>query len=183
MFKRIMILVLLVGGISLLNAGDDVREISEESVGFIGVEAGGTWVQGDTGGFFGELNHKGKGASIGVRLGAQNEQWRSMLDIDYFNSDDDDQNYERGMIQVDYFISPNTFNTTTFRPYIGLNGGFVNYESTGINETGFTYGGDTGFTVGLGKSIDLDVAYRYSIAGPEELDNMHNLVVGINYLY
>ena len=32
-------------------------------------------------------------------------------------------------------------------------------------------------------SVDLDLTYRYSIAGPHEFDNIHNVVVGINYLY
>jgi len=183
MFKRAVLLTLFVGVMSLVNAGDDTREISEESVGFIGVEVGGAWIQGETGGFFGEANHKGSGASLGVKLGAQNEQWKSSVIIDYFNSDDDDQTYERAMVQVDYFIAPTTFATPTFRPYIGLNGGYLNYESTGVNESGMTYGGDIGFSVGVGDSVDLDLTYRYSIAGPEEFDNIHNVVVGINYLY
>ena len=184
MFKKGILLALLIGVISLANAGDNAREISEESVGFIGIEVGGALIQGDTTGtIFGEVNHKGKGVSFGVKLGAQNEQWKSSVIIDYFNSDDDDQMYERAMIQVDYFIAPTMFATSAFRPYIGINGGYLNYESTAINENGITYGGDIGFNVGVSDSVDLDLTYRYSIAGPHEFDNIHNVVVGINYLY
>jgi len=179
-----MVTALILGASTFANAGDNTRQISEQSEVFIGVELGATFLQGDTGDpVFGELNHDGSGASIGLRLGAQNAQWRSMLILDYFDSDDDDQTYERGMIQVDYYIMASNFTTTTFRPYIGINGGYINYESTGIDESGFTYGGQVGFTAAVSDNIDFDVAYRYSLANPDELDHVGNVVFGINYLY
>ncbi len=184
MFKKAMVIALILGVSSYVNAGDNTRKISEQSEVFVGLELGATFVQGDTGDpVFGELNHDGSGASIGLRLGAQNNKWRSMVLIDYFDSDDDDQSYERGMIQVDYYLMASNFSTTTFRPYIGLNGGYLNYESTAIDESGFTYGGQLGFTAAVSDKIDLDVAYRYSVANPDELDHIGNVVFGINYLY
>jgi len=184
MLKRLVTTILVLGMGSFLSAGDDVRSISDASEVFVGVEVGATMIQGDTGDLvFGELNHEGSGASIGLRLGAQNVQWRSMLVLDYFNSDDDDQTYERGMVQVDYYIMPSSFNTIAFRPYIGINGGYMNYESTGIDESGFTYGGQAGFTMSVLDNVDLDVAYRYSFAGPDELDHIGNVVFGVNYRY
>ncbi len=185
MFKKVMVTALMLGVSSFANAGDNTRQISEESEVFIGVELGGTFVQGDTGDpVFGEPNHDGSGASFGLRLGAQNAQWRSMVVLDYFNSDDDDQTYERGMIQVDYYLMPSNFNTTSFRPYIGINGGYANYETTGIEDAnGFTYGGQVGFTAAVSDNIDFDVAYRHAFAGPDELDHIGNVVFGVNYLY
>jgi len=183
MMKKMLTTVFALGMITSLNAGDNTRSISEESEVFIGAELGGTMVQGDTGGVLGELNHEGSGASIGIRFGAQNALWRSMVIFDYFNSDDDDQTYERGMVQVDYYIMASNFNTTTFRPYVGLNAGYMNYESTNIDESGFTYGGQLGFTAAVSNSFDFDVGYRYSMAGPDELDHIGNVVFGVNYLY
>ena len=178
-----MVAALLLGANSSLYAGDNARSVSDVSEAFIGLELGGTFVQGDTGGPLGELNHDGTGASVGLRLGAQNAAWRSMLVLDYFDSDDDDQTYERAMIQVDYYLMSSTYNTTAFRPYIGLNGGYVNYESTAVDESGFSYGGQVGFTAAVSENIDFDIAYRYSVASPDELDHIGNVVFGLNYLY
>jgi len=181
--KKSKVALLALFASMVVNAGDGVREISEESQPFIGVEIGGTFVQGDTGGPLGELNHEGSGASVGLRLGAQNDQWRSMLLLDYFSSDSDMQNYERAMIQVDYYVTPSTFDTTAFRPYVGLNGGYLNYEGDTIDESGFTYGGQLGFTAAMTETVDFDVAYRYSVTGFDELDHVGNVAFGVNYLY
>ena len=185
MFKRIMMVALGLGIGTYAYAGDSTRQISEESEVFVGAEVGAVLIQGDTDGtLLGEKNHDGSGVSIGLRLGAQNAMWRSMVILDYFNSDSDDQTYERAGIQVDYYIMASSFNTTAFRPYIGINGGYANYESTGISDVnGFTYGGQVGFTAAVYDNIDFDVAYRHAFAGPDELDHIGNVVFGVNYLY
>ena len=180
MLKRAIVTLLVLGISSFLSAGENTRQISDTSEVFIGVEAGAAFVQGDTAL---EPNHEGTSASIGIRFGAQNQQWRSMLIVDYSNNTDDNQKYERGMIQVDYFIPIWQMGNAAFKPYVGINGGYMNYESTGIDESGFTYGAQIGFTAGVSDTIDLDVAYRYSVASPDAIDNIGNVVVGINYLY
>ena len=182
MLKRVVTTLLVLGASSFLNAGDDIRQIGDTSEVFIGVELGATFVQGDT---LLELNHEGDGASVGLRLGAQNAQWRSMAVLDYFNSDDDDQTYTRGTVQVDYYIMASDFSTAEFRPYVGVNGGYMNYESSavGIDENGVTYGGQIGFTSAISTNVDLDMAYRYSITNPSEMDHIGNLVFGVNFLY
>lgn len=181
--KKLVITGFVLAFGAFATAGDNTQKISEESEVFIGVEIGGTMLQGDTGGILGESNHEGDGVSLGLRLGAQNAMWRSMVVFDYFNSSKDDQNYERLMIQVDYYVLATQFQATAFRPYVGVNGGYMNYESYSIDESGFTYGGQLGFTASVTKNIDLDLALRYSIATPDEIDNVGNVAVGINYLY
>ena len=185
MFKQIMIVALGLGIGVCAYAGDNTRKISEESEVFVGVELGAVLIQGDTDGTpLGEKNHDGSGVSIGFRLGAQNAMWRSMVLFDYFNSDDDDQTYERAMVQVDYYIMAANFSTTAFRPYVGVNAGYANYETTGKSDiNGFTYGGQVGFTAAVSDTIDFDVAYRHAFAGPDELDHIGNVVFGVNYLY
>ncbi len=183
MLRKTVFAVLVAGMATFVNAGDGVNQVSEETEVFIGAEIGGTMVQGDVGdpvlGL--DQNYEGTGASIGLRLGAQNLQWRSMLMFDYF--DKDAQTYERIMAQIDYFISPNRFSTTAFRPYIGVNGGYMNYEGGTVDESGFTYGGQAGFTTAVTQNIEVDLAYRYNVTTFDELDNVGNVAFGINYLY
>jgi len=182
MLRKAITAVLVLGVSTFVSAGDNTRSISETSEVFIGAELGATMAQGRTGGVFGVENYDDMGLSLGLRLGAQNALWRSMVVVDYF--DNDVQNYERAMIQVDYYVMSNRFNTTTFRPYIGLNGGYANYEATGVlDDSGFVYGGQIGFTASVSENIDLDVAYRHSIASPDDLDHIGNVVFGVNYLY
>jgi len=180
MLRSVISIALVLGTTALLSAGDDTRIIGEESEVFIGAEGSVAMVQGNS--FWG-VNHEGSGPAVGIRLGAQNENWRSMVVVDYFDSEDDDQNYERGIVQVDHFLFNNQFNTVAFRPYIGANVGYLNYESMTADESGMTYGGQVGFTAGVSNAIDLDVAFRYSVAAPDDLDHIGNLVFGVNWLY
>jgi len=170
--------------VSLLSAGDNTERLGGKTQSFIGIELGGTMVQADIVGDFGEeLNHKGTGLSFGLRLGAQNTQWRSMLFLDYFDSKGDNQNYERLGVQVDYFLVSSMLESSAFRPYIGLNGSYLNYESTDIDESGFGYGGEIGFVVAINQMIDLDLEYRYSVSSFDRMANVGSVVLGLHYVY
>lgn len=180
MLKSVISVALLLGVTSVLNAGDDTRVPSDSSEVFVGAEGAMALVQGNS---FWDVHHKGSGPSLGLRIGAQNEDWRSMAVVDRFNSDDDDQNYERAMIQVDHFLFKDRFQSDAFRPYIGLNVGYLNYESLTANDNGVAYGGQVGFAAGVSDTVDLDVAFRYDVAVPDNIDHIGNLVFGLNYLY
>ncbi|MFT7880721.1 MAG: hypothetical protein ABXS91_10045 [Sulfurimonas sp.] len=160
---------------STLNAAD-----VSEGKKFIGLEAGMAKIQADT---LAGPDHEGDDVEFGFRLGAQNDTWRTMLVFDYFDSSDDDQNYEKGLVQFDYYLFNNESETFSFRPFIGLNVGYMNYESTYIDENGFLYGGQAGVIVGITESVDLDVMYRYSFTGADQTDHVEGLVVGFNYFY
>lgn len=170
---------------SSLNAGDN----SLNTKGLIGFEVGAAKIQADTA-FPIESNFKGSGdVEFGVRLGAQNESWRTMFIFDYYDSEDDNQNYEKGLFELDYFIFTTVSDEITFSPYIGINAGYMNYESDGfginesIDESGFLYGGQIGFVFGLGESADLDLTYRYSLTDATQTDHMESFLVGINYIF
>jgi len=178
--KNIFLTVAMLGAGTFLSAGENSRQVSDATEVFIGVELGAAMVQGDTPL---EINHDGSGASIGLRIGAQNTEWRTMAIVDLYDSDDDDQRYTRGFLQVDYYVMASRFATTAFRPYMGINGGYLKYESTGIDESGVSYGGQVGFTAAVSENIDFDVAFRYSITNPDEIDHIGNVVFGVNYLY
>lgn len=147
---------------------------------FIGFEAGAAKIQADT---LLTLDHDGEDVEYGIRIGAQNDSWRTMIVFDYFDSKDDDQNYEKGLIELDYYLYNAESDMASFRPFIGLNVGYMNYESTNIDENGFLYGGQAGFIIGLTESIDIDVMYRYSLTSADKTDHVESLVVGFNYLY
>ncbi len=106
-----------------------------------------------------------------------------MLVFDYFDSTDDDQNYEKGMLQLDYFFLSSEDKSDAFRPYIGFNGGYMSYESEGIDESGFLYGGQIGFAYALTDNFDVDLMYRYSLTDVAHTDHIESIVLGLNWLY
>ena len=155
---------------------------------FIGFEAGAAKIQADTCLVNDEdtlfvNDHEGDDVEFGLRLGAQNDEWRTMLVFDYFDSSDDDQNYEKWFVQFDYFLFNNESESFSFSPFIGINAGYMNYESTYIDEDGFLYGGQAGFIFGVTEHFDIDVMYRYSFTDAAHTDHVESVVVGLNYFY
>ena len=159
---------------------------------FIGFEVGYATVQGDVGGGFfpGDIirDYDGSDVEYGIRLGLQNEEWRTTLGFNYFDSTSDGhkQNYEKVLLSVDYFFfnQPNN----PLKPYIGLNAGYVNYESTdNIDMNGLVYGGQIGLTYSVNDNVDLDLMYRYSLSDATQddrdasLDHIGSFVFGVNY--
>ena len=151
-----------------------------DSKGFLGLEFGAATVEGER---LNDFNHQGSAVEYGLRLGAQNDEWRATFVFDYFDSTDDDQNVEKGLLLVDYFFFENDESGMSVRPFIGGNVGLVNYESTGVDATDFVYGGQGGVVIGVNENIDFDLSYRYSLSGSEQINNMGSLVFGFNYLY
>jgi len=179
MVKKIAVTLLSAALGSSLYAGN-----ISQSESFIGLEVGAATIQANTAGFFGEPNYEGTDVEYGLRLGAQYNEWRTMFVFDYFDSTDDNQNYEKGFISVDYFFLNSGTESASFRPYIGLNAGYMNYESSpDIDENGFLYGGQVGFAYRVTDSIDLDLLYRYSLTDTAETDHIGSVVFGINYIY
>ena len=161
-----------------------------ENARFLGLEVGAATVQADTGGIFGESDFKGSGAEFGLRIGAQSEEWRTMFVFDYYDNSDDAQKYAKGLLQIDYFfLAGGAMEKSRFNPYMGINGGYMNYESVvdstiyDIDESGFLYGGQVGLTVGLMDSVDLDIMYRYSLTDAAQTNHIESFVFGINYIY
>jgi hypothetical protein len=178
MLKKILI-PFVVLSLSAVNAGDYEMEANPSKV-FIGVQVGNAWVQGT---HESDQNYKTNGLSYGLRLGAQNSEWRTMLTFDRFKNDE--ASYERGEIHADYLLHVMSgAESMGIIPFIGVNGGYANYEAKGgINENGFTYGAEAGVIVDLTENIDVDVMYQYTIGYADAFDHVGNLKVGINYKY
>ena len=181
MIKKIVIAGLCMVLGSSLNAG----EISENKT-FLGLEVGYSEVQGERL-LLGEdtyFENTDKDVMLGIRLGIQNEEWRTMLVFDYYDNKDSDQNVEHGLLTVDYFFLGREYTSeTTLTPYIGGNLGYANYESSFVDASGMTYGAQAGFIVDVSAIIDLDFSYRYSLSTTDELDHMGSFVFAVNYMY
>lgn len=175
MVKRITAVLISTMIGSTLYAGN----YDTDTKGFIGLSVGAATVEGER---LNDFNHEGSGSEFGLRFGAQSNEWRATFAFNYFDSEEDDQNVEKGMLMVDYFFMTNS-SDIDIRPFIGANVGMINYESTGVDVTDFIYGGQAGVILGLGENIDLDLSYRYSLAGSDQVNNMGSIVFGLNYLY
>ena len=191
MIKKLGIVLLCTTLGSILYARDDISK----SRPFIGLEIGYATVQGDVGGFFPntiERDYEGSDIEYGIRLGAQKEDWRTTLSFNYYDSTSDDraQNYEKYMVAFDYFVLSATETSSAIKPYIGINAGYINYESTNdIDMSGFVYGAEAGIVFSAADNVDLDLMYRYSLSNATQddrdasLDHVGSIVFAVNYLF
>ena len=175
MLKKIAIALLCVGLGSTLYARDEISV----GKGFVGLEVGYGMVQGDT---WYELGHEGDNIEYGVRLGAENEEWRTMFVFDYFDSASDDQNVEKGFLMLDYFVYQ-SHTEINVKPFLGVNIGYANYESTGVDVSAFMYGGQIGVAFEVASQFEVDLAYRYSLSSEDEFDHTSSVTLGFNYLF
>ena len=179
--KMGMVLLYVILGSTLF-----ANDYSSNSKTFIGLEVGYAEVQGDVGYMINdaaiiEPNFTGDSdVEFGFRIGAQNDEWRTTLIFDYYDSADNDQNIEKGYLTIDYFLLKNE---SEFRPYIGANIGYASYESTFVEDSGLLYGGQAGIVVNIAEVIDLDLGYRYSLSDAEALDHIGSVLFGVNYIF
>ena len=158
-----------------LGSSVSAREISE-SQKFIGVEVSITEVQGE------QPGDSSDDVTYGLRVGAQNEKWRTMFTLNYFDSGE--HNVEKLFLSIDYFfLKTNVMDNYALQPYLGLNVGYMNFESTGVDESGFLYGMQGGVLLDVTEKIGLDLGYRYSLSNSDALDHTGDVVFGINYQY
>lgn len=178
MMKKMVVAITLSLGLWTLANAEDTFSSNK----FIGVEVGATNLQGDVGGIFATQDNKVNGIEYGLKVGAQKDIWRTTLILNFF--DKDDQNTEKFVGTFDYFfLNKNDNVTQTIEPYFGLNIGYVNYESTGIDESGVLYGGQAGFIVNMTDSVDVDLSYRYSLSTADSFDHSGSVILGLNYFY
>jgi len=155
---------------------------------FLGVEVGNTKIQAGrymTPGVESTYDefYNGDDVEFGIRIGAKNDDWKSTVLLDYYDSSDNDQNTEKMMLLVDYTLWKTDFGSMQLKPYLGGNVGYMNYESTYIEENGFLYGTQAGFSLGLSDILELDLSYRYSLTNMDTVDHMQSVMFGVNYLY
>jgi len=174
MIKRVAILLLCIVLGSSLYAREDISKSNT----FVGLEVGYAEVQGD---ILGEANFVGDyDVEFGIRIGAQRDQWRTTFIFDYYDSADNDQNIEQLLMTVDYFVLDNN---SAFRPFIGLNVGYANYESSYVEDSGILYGAQAGIVLEVAEMINMDLGYRYSLSDIDTLDHIGSVVFGVHYIF
>ena len=179
MFKKALI-PLMVAGMALgAQAGDYAVEANPSQV-FVGFDAGYSQVQGS---HLTDANYKTGGVAYGLRLGAQNTEWRTMVTVDRFMNKE--AGYLLGQIHTDYlFHILDGYTAMGIKPFLGLNGGYGNYEAKGgIDENGLTYGGEAGVIFDATENIDIDLMAQYSLSSAAAFDHAANVKMGINYKY
>ena len=126
-------------------------------------------------------NYDGSSGTFGVHLGGQEGQWRATLAYEYYDNGDE-QNYDLFLAQVDYLFLPNP--GRYFQPYIGVDLGYLNYETVGAKDSGgLAYGAAAGINIPVNDNIDIDVGLRYLFATQDEVDHIGSISIGINYFY
>jgi len=89
-----------------------------------------------------------------------------------------------GLVTIDYYVISSEAASVTIKPFIGLNIGYMGYESTFVDESDFLYGGQAGVVVNVSEQIDIDLSYRYSLTYESiAMDHFGVLMLGVNYLY
>ena len=182
MMKKVAIALLCLTLGSTLSARDDIFT----SKTFIGLEVGYAEVQGDVGYMKDDMvvikpNFTGDyDVEFGFKIGAQNNEWRTTFVFDYYDSTDNDQNIEKGYLTLDYFLLNNE---STFQPYIGLNIGYANYESSYVDDSGILYGAQAGIVLDIAEMVNVDIGYRYSLSDADALDHIGSVLFGVNYIF
>jgi opacity protein-like surface antigen len=156
-------------------AADNSSVVSSKR--FIGVEIGASEVQGET---LYDPSRSGTDVSYGVRIGAKEGVWRTTFLFNYYDNTDDDINTETMLLTVDYFFLESA---TNFQPYIGINAGYANYESTGVDDSGFLYGGQVGLLFDVSPMFDFDLSYRYSLTGMDVMDHAGSVMLSVDYKF
>jgi len=151
-----------------------------ESQKFIGVDVSMTEVQGD--GPSEIKSNLSNGTSIGLRLGAQNEEWRTTIGLNYFDAEG--RNVEKLYGSIDYFFfKTDGSESSIFNPFLGFSVGYANYESSEVDEDGFVYGGQAGLIIELLDDVSLDIGYRYTLSNSSVFDHASDVFFGLNYQY
>ena len=197
MVKRLAIILLCAALGSTLYARDDISQSSP----FIGLELGYATMKADASNYF-DLEgvypeYESSDIEYGVRIGAKKDDWRTTLIVNYLDTTNDNykQNYLKGSAEIDYLFSFTEGSASVLKPFLGLNVGYISYETGDTGHTyspsGFTYGGQVGIIYSVAETVDIDLKYRYT-AGANVTDDVDDrnwvqgigsIVFGLNYIY
>ncbi|CAA6801361.1 MAG: Unknown protein [uncultured Sulfurovum sp.] len=120
----------------------------------------------------------------GIRIGAQNDDWRTTLAARFMKSGGRD--YQKVMLDFDHFVWESLYKTdhVVFKPYLGGHLGWLRYtDDVSLSDNGFAYGGQLGLALTVLDEVDFDLGYRYTVTDIETVDNFGSFVFGVNYIY
>jgi len=175
MLNRIFISILLV---LTFSQGKD----SFSSERLLGIEVGYSNVNSNS-----AIGIKESGSSIeyGFQIGAQNKEWRTTVDVNFFK--DKKKKYQQARLSFDYFVWNSLYETDNiiFKPYLGAHIGWMNFtnEVGSVESSGLLYGGQVGLAWNVLNEVDFDFSYKYSETSIKNVDNLDGFVLGLNYIY
>jgi len=164
-----------------LTLGHAVDDFSSERL--LGIEVAYTSVDAtsDIG-----LRKTNQDPEFGLRLGAQNEEWRTSLRLNFMKAQG--RAYQKAMLDFDRFVWASLYKTDSivFKPYLGAHIGWMRYTDdkfTDKSGSGLAYGGQLGLTLNVLNEVDFDFGYRHTIANIDGVDTIGSFVFAVNYLY
>jgi len=168
-----LVMLLMMGTVS---ASDALK-----SQTFIGFEIAGTDLDSNA--------SAGTNISYGIRVGAQNDEWRTTLLYNYYNNSDSgiEETTNQGSFNLDYFMWTTETNGLHIKPFVGMHVGYMNYEwlenGLEIDESDLYFGGQVGVSLEVIDVVEIDLGYRYSKTNIDSLDNIGSVFLGLNYFY
>jgi hypothetical protein len=175
MLKKIIILLLVTFTLS-----EAKNSFSSER--FLGIEVGYSTLESNN-----IIGRKESDNSFeyGFQIGAQNREWRTTVDVDFFK--DKKKKYQQARLSFDYFVWNSLYKTDNiiFKPYLGVHIGWMNYtnEVGNTDSSGVLYGAQTGLAWNVLKEVDFDLSYKYSKTNIKTIDSLSGFVLGLNYIY
>jgi opacity protein-like surface antigen len=173
MFNKIFLAGLL--AVTLSQASD---EFSSERL--LGIEVGYASLNSNSD----KVNKKVNGVEYGLRIGAQNEEWRTTLVGNFYT--EGSHKYQRVMLEFDRFVWASLYETDNivFKPYLGGHIGWMKYtDDFSLSDNSMVYGGQAGLAWNVLNQVDFDLGYRYSIVDMPNVDDIGAVTLGVNYIY
>jgi len=132
------------------------------------------------------LRKTNEDAEFGLRLGAQNEEWRTTVRLNFMKAQG--RGYQKAMLDFDRFVWASLYKTDSivFKPYLGAHVGWMRYTDDHdgfLSGNGLAYGGQLGVALNVLNEVDFDFGYRHTIANIEGVDTIGSFVFAVNYLY
>ncbi len=129
------------------------------------------------------LDESVNGVDFGVRLGAQNKDWRTFITANMSNYKG--HKTQRVMLSFDKFVWQSLYkkDDIVFKPYLSGHIGYMQHKSDNPSENGMFYGGGLGVAWNVLNEVDFDLGYRYSFADLADLDSFDAVTFGVNYIY
>ena len=173
MFNKLLLAT--IATISLTHAVDD---FSSERL--LGIELAHTSVKSSN--KIG-LNETNSNPEFGLKLGAQNEEWRTSIRANFMHVQDKD--YQKLMIDFDRFVWTSLYKTDSivFKPYLGGHIGWLRYTDDITSANGLAYGGQMGLALNVLNQVDFDLGYRYTVSDVSQVNDISSFVFSANYLY
>jgi len=125
-----------------------------------------------------------RGPEFGLKIGAQNDEWRTILSGNFFTKDG--HKYQRVMLEFDRFVWASLYekDSIVFKPYLGVHVGWLRYtDQLSLTDSSLVYGGQAGLAWNVLDEVDFDLGYRYSITDSNQIDDIGSVVFGVNYIY